>query len=130
MPHPLNHRANNKGLTLIEVMIAVAVIGALAGIAWPMFKKQMARQQVSDAVITLTTIQTRLERCLLDTGTYSGCTPCGTTNAPSEEGNYKITVKCDATLNAYKAIATPNSSIYGQTALGLTSLGHKIGPWP
>ncbi len=118
-----------KGFTLIEVMIAVAVIAILAGVGWPMFERQMARQQVSDAVITLTNIETQMAKCLLDNGTYAGCAPCGTETA-SNKGHYQIKVECDAGSNAYIATATPNSTTYGQQALALSSLGHKVGPWP
>ena len=130
MPYRLNHYATVKGFTLIEVMIAVAVVAILAGVGWPMFEKQMARQQVSDAVISLTKIQTQMEKCLLDKGTYTGCTPCGSADAPSKEGNYKITVACSSDGGKYYATAVPNSTTYGQQPLALSSLGHKVGPWP
>ena len=126
--HPLPLSAKNRGMTLIEIMVTVAIIAILAGIGWPMFEKQMAKQRVSDAVLTLTTIQAQLEKCLLNTGTYAGCAPCGTSDGPSMGGNYKITVQCDATLNAYMATAIPYDTT--QEALGLSSLGHKTGPWP
>ncbi len=125
----LNHHTNSKGFTLIEVMFAVAVIAILAGVGWPMFERQMARQQVSDAIITLTNIETQMEKCLLNSGTYAGCTPCGM-NEPSNKGHYQIQVVCDTTSNAYYATATPNSIEHGQQPLALSSLGHKTGPWP
>ncbi len=124
-----NHSNNIKGFTLIEVMIAVAVVAILAGVGWPMFEKQMARQQVSDAVIALTTVETQMAKCLLDSGAYAGCTPCGT-ETPSKKGHYQIKVQCDAASNAYYATATPNSTTYGQQPLAISSLGHKTGPWP
>jgi len=130
MQHISNRCTASKGFTMVEVIITMAIIAILAGVGWPMFERQMARQQVSDAIITLTTIETQMAKCLLDNGIYAGCTPCGTTDGPSIDGNYKITVKCDAGLNAYTATATPNSTAHGQEALALSSLGHKIGPWP
>ncbi len=127
MPYHTNRLITGRGFTLIEAMITVAIVAILAGVGWPMFERQMARQQVSDAVIALTTIETQMEKCLLDNGSYSSCTPCGT-SSPSKKGYYTVSVNCKATK--YYAIASPKSTTYGQQPLALDSLGRKIGPWP
>lgn len=55
-----------KGFTLIELMIVVAIIGILAAIAIPQYQNYIARSQVSRAVAELGALKTAYETCLND----------------------------------------------------------------
>ena len=46
-------RSNTQGFTLIEVMIAVAVIGILAAIAYPAYQDQILRAKRSEGKVAL-----------------------------------------------------------------------------
>jgi len=50
-----NHHTQ-KGLTLIELMIVVAIIGILAAVAIPAYSRYLARAKVSEAITLMSTI--------------------------------------------------------------------------
>ena len=55
-----------KGFTLIELMIVVAIIGILAAIAIPQYQNYIAKSQVSRVMSELGGIKTAVENCILE----------------------------------------------------------------
>jgi type IV pilus assembly protein PilE len=95
--------ARPHGFTLIELMIAVAIIGILAAVAVPQYTNYVTRSRLADASTGLATMRAQMERYFQDNRTYDNTgtfvTPCkNTTVAARTFGNFVI--GCTGTLNA------------------------------
>lgn len=70
-----------KGFTLIELMIVVAIIGILAAIAIPQYQNYIAKSQVSRAMGETSSVKTAVETCLNEGKGASGACPLGITTS-------------------------------------------------
>lgn len=57
---------NQKGFTLIELMIVVAIIAILAAIAIPQYQNYVARSQIAKGIGEAGSLKTAVEACLAD----------------------------------------------------------------
>jgi type IV pilus assembly protein PilE len=87
-------RANARGFTLMELMIAVAVVGILAGVAVPSYREHVAASRRSDGKAALLAVAQLMERAYTEQGTYAGVT-LGTTGvypSTSPQGYYTLSI--------------------------------------
>jgi len=98
-------RRNEKGFTLIELMIVIAIIGILAAIAIPQFSAYRKRAYNSAANSDLKTACTAQEAYYVDNATY-------TTSVGNLTGSYGLYTSANVVISINRA----NTSSYNMQA--------------
>jgi type IV pilus assembly protein PilE len=110
-PQVLRSSKRGRGFTLIEVLIAIAVVGILTAIALPQYTLYVQRSRVVEAHSMLNDIRTRQEQFFQDTRRYDdGAGACGV-GMPGT-GSFTFTcVPAGAPALAFTATATGAGSM-------------------
>ncbi len=89
-------KATQKGFTLIELMIVVAIIGILASIAIPSYQDYVKKGRAAEATSTLADLRIKMEQCFQDNRSYAACAAfCAPTS-----GAVNFTYACAAAPDA------------------------------
>ena len=97
-----------KGVTLIELMIVVAIIGILAAIAIPAYQDYIARAQVAEGPTLLAGLKTAITDSVGSDGLAAGCAiPAGSVVS----GEYVASITATA--------AAPNCNLVATFATGI-----------
>ena len=95
-----------RGFTLLEVMLVVAIIATLAGIAVPSYADYVRRGRILDAVARLSDARARMEEYFLDQRSYVDASGrCGVPPATGTAGD-AFTLACEASATAYTYTAS------------------------
>ena len=116
-----------KGFTLIELMIVVAIIAILAAIAIPAYQDYLIRSQVSEGAVLADGAKTAIAEFYSNTGRFPPVNEsAGLAQAASIKGKYVSSVNIAATpgiIVAAYANPTANAAIQAQ-ALSFSAVTH------
>ncbi|MFL1808393.1 pilin [Plesiomonas shigelloides] len=116
-------KAVNKGFTLIELMIVVAVIGVLAAIAIPAYQKYVAKSEFANAYASLAAAKTNVEDYVVNNGAFPQKIADIGLTASAALGTIAISTSASSALSYNITKASPDA--IGKTVL----LTRNNGAW-
>ena len=104
------HKGANKGFTLIELMITVAVVSILAAVALPSYQQYLRRGARADAQSHMMDIAARQGQFLIDNRAYAASVSAlGMTTPSSVSTKYTITITPATNPPTFTITAAPVS---------------------
>lgn len=114
-------RKSNPGFSLIELLIAVAVLGILVSVAIPRYTHFIEKQRRVDAHHLLLENRSRLTRCFTFRGSYTDCR----LRTESKQEHYTLNSNITATAWTLSAIPDTNGKQKGDTDCTVFTLDSK-----
>lgn len=107
------NRLTAKGFTLVELLVALAIISMIMTLAVPSYQHHIERTNRTDATVALMRVAAAQERFYLQYGTYAadlGAGPDGLGVTGTERGYYDLSVKAHekGLSTGYMVTATAN----------------------
>lgn len=113
----------NKGFTLIELMIVVAILGILSAIAYPSYTSYVRKGNRADAIAGLLSLAGRMEEFYMNADTYKDAPLI---SASSPEGLYTMSISNDTAFGyTITATRTPATADPECLTLSLDNIGQK-----
>jgi type IV pilus assembly protein PilE len=100
---------SQHGMTLIELMIVVAIVGILAAIAYPSYRDQVRRSTRTEGRVALEQRAQQLEKCFTRYMSYNnaGCLAGqAAADRNTSDGHYRITISAPTSATAFTLTAT------------------------
>jgi type IV pilus assembly protein PilE len=124
------------GVTLLELVVTVAIIGILTSIAYPIYQGFVERSRRADAITTLQDIAQQQERWYTQNNAYDdgdnirvAGAACGNDGCDTEQGFYSIDITVENSGQTFEATATAQGVQANDTdcqTFTVNSLGQRL----
>ncbi len=101
----------SRGITLIELMVALAIVSVLVAIAMPSYRAYVVRSRLPVGLDALTSYATRLEQAYQDVGNY-GVANCVPAAVPTPD-NFTVTCALGNNGQGFTVTATGSGIVSG-----------------
>lgn len=122
----------SQGFSLIELLIALVIIGILSGVAYPSYEEFLRQTRRADAMAQLVELTLEMEQFRSSTNSYEGAaTGGGDIGVPDENllmaldeniGNYYDIIIFAASRDSYMLQATPKN-VQDDDVCGVITIG-------
>ena len=111
MKRDIMNNKKNRGMTLVELLIVVAIVAILASVALPSWNSQVQKARRADARNTLMFVQVEQEKYRADNGSYaSSMSALGLSTYNSTSRDYYNVSIVSSSATAFVASAAPNTN--------------------
>jgi type IV pilus assembly protein PilE len=107
-------RPRQRGFTLIEVVIAMLIVGILAAVAIPQYTEFVRRSRIVDATNAMNDFRTRMEQFYQDNRSYAAGAACGVDPATAVTTSFTLT--CAGASNAGYTLNANGNAAQGMSA--------------
>jgi type IV pilus assembly protein PilE len=121
------NKSGQRGVTLVELMVVVTIVGILAAVGVPSYRAHIIRVKRSEAKTELMAVSQQLERCYTRGNAYedggtNGCPAFPLTVPASGTAVYEITADIAEDGQSFELTATPQGGQEGDTTCGALTL--------
>ena len=131
-PGPIGYRGPRQryaGFTLIELMIALAIVAVLVGVALPSYREHVRKSSRAEAQAYMMAVETRQQQFLVDTRAYAATLVAVGVPVPANvDAAYTLNMPTPGAVPpAYTLTLTPKTSQSGERCgiLSINSAGTK-----
>ncbi len=119
---------SNRGFTLLELMITVAIIGILAAVAYPSYLESVASGRRTDAQANLVALAQHMERHFTETANYNTAVLPYTESPRDGADKFYDLVVTASTATTYTLQATRKNGMVGDRCGNMTvnNIGQKV----